>query len=65
MATEKVTYAIVRIDTDKDVKEIADKIQSLENEISCLTMIDVYGFRTVPKQADEDGMFDRPVLYWP
>lgn len=63
MATSKVTYAIIRIDTDEDVTEIATKIQALEKEISCLTVIDVYGFKNVSKKDDDD--MDSPVLYWP
>jgi len=63
MPTSKVTYAVIRIDTDEDVTEIATRIQALEKEISCLTVIDVFGFDNVSKESDEEN--GAPVLYWP
>ncbi len=63
MSTSRVTYAIVRIDTDEDVSEIGARIQNLEKEISSLTVIDVYGFKNVSKESDEE--IGGPVLYWP
>ena len=66
MPSSNITYAVVRIDTDEDVSEIASKIQNLEKEISCLTVIDVFGFKTVPREVDENGNdVTSPVLYWP
>lgn len=59
----KVAYAIVRIETDKDddFKSVVKAIQNSEREVSTLTLIDVYGLRTVNPEHDDES----PVLYWP
>lgn len=61
--TCKTFYALVRIETDKDVNAITTKIEKLENVTSALTMIDVQDLREVNSQHDEDE--GGPVLYWP
>jgi len=59
----KVAYAIVRIetDTDDDFEKATKAIQNSEREVSTLTLIDVYGLRTVNPEHDDES----PVLYWP
>jgi len=56
----KVTYAIVRIETDTDVNEILEDIQKLERR-SPRCMIETYFVRDVNEQIEDD----MPILYWP
>jgi secreted trypsin-like serine protease len=58
----KIFYALVRIETDKDVNAITTKIEKLETITSALTLIDVQDIREVDSCDEDSG---GPVLYWP
>lgn len=65
--TDKVIYAIVRVETDQDVEtiqtDVKRSLQKLEREIGALTRIDAYQFCDVT--PDDDDMIGGPTLYWP
>ncbi len=58
--SDKITYALVRIETDVSVEDILGDIHKLENR-SSLTMIDV----TSVHQIHEDPEDDMPACWWP
>ena len=56
----KVYYAMVRIETDKPIKEVSSKLEKVENDVGALTRIDV-----IQTTMDQDPEIGTPVLYWP
>lgn len=61
--SDKVTYALLRIELDPetgDIDELLQDVVKLEHR-NALTMIDVVSFREVT----EDENSDLPVIYWP
>ena len=57
--SDKVTYAIVRIDS-RDTKRHADHI--LDDVMNADPSIRIISTRTV---KEDDSWVDQPVLYWP
>lgn len=60
--SDKVYYAIVRVESDKDMEEISKKIRHIENDVSALTRIDVQQVQGVTREMEE--MDGGPALYW-
>jgi len=62
MATN-IHFALVRIETDRDIEEITKAIEKVENAISILTRLDVQQLQKCTPEDEED--MGGPVLYWP
>ena len=67
MPKAKIQYAIVRIESDKNLDEVVDQMETqlgyLEHDIGCPTRIDITTVHDQHPMAEENG--EQPVLYWP
>lgn len=67
MPKAKIQYAIVRIESDKNLDEVVDQmvtvLAQLEHDISALTRIDITTVHDQHPMAEENG--EQPILYWP
>lgn len=59
---DQVTYLLVRCETDKDIEQIVGHIETIENDISTLTKLDVIDIKHVKKI---DGDNDHPTILQP
>ncbi len=58
----QITYMLVRVETDADLEQIVGKIESIENDISVRTRLDVIGTK---HQTPDDELTGTPVIYFP
>jgi len=58
-----ITYLLVRVDTDMDIEQIVGKIETIENDISALTRLDVIA--TSDSTKGKEAWQGTPVIYYP